>query len=398
MRQASCQSKLRVRIERGIYKRQTRHGETRYEVAYTDSNGKQRWRTVERLQEARDLRADLVSKVNRGERVVPSKVPLQEYVESWLADEQGRLKKTTLDRYRCSLENHVYPRLGRRRLGDITVNDVARLVGGMEKGIRFVERDGTTVQETGKPFAAWTSRGVLVALGRVLGSAERDGLISSNPVRKLERRERPKVQRTTFPDLDKAAIGSLIEHAPQRYKVLIAVSLLTGIRQGEALGLQWQDVDTTTGTISIRRQLDRQANSVSLKTNAARRDIPIPPSLARMLTIHKEEAFARGCAKPGDFVFGSETGGPMHYRNIVRRGLEKAVTAAVLPHLRWHDLRHLAASMLISDGAPASYVANMLGHSTPAITLSIYAHQFAKAEHADRTRERMEEAFAEVLR
>ena len=234
-------------------------------------------------------------------------------------------------------------------------------------------------------------------LGRLLGSAEREGRIASNPVHKLERGERPKVKRTEFPTLDLAAIGKLIAKAPARYRTLIAVSVLTGIRQGEALGLQWGDVDVKSGTIAVQRQLDRQANLVALKTDAARRDVPIPPSLGRMLTAHKAEAFRLRRAKPTDFVFASETGGPMHHRNIVRRRLDKATAAAGLPHLRWHDLRHLAASVLIAEGAPASYVAAVLGHANPAITLAIYAHLFGQAEHAERTRERMEAAFGGLL-
>jgi len=69
-----------------------------------------------------------------------------------------------------------------------------------------------------------------------------------------------------------------------------------------------------------------------------------------------------------------------------------------LPHLRWHDLRHVAASLLIAEGASVGYVARLLGHASPAITLSTYAHAFASAEHDDRMRERMEQAFGEALR
>jgi integrase len=164
----------------------------------------------------------------------------------------------------------------------------------------------------------WTIRGVLVALGRVLGSAEREGRINANPVRRLERTERPKVKRTEFPPLDLDAIGRLIEHSPEPYKVLIALSVLTGLRQGEALGLQWQDVDVKAGTIAVLRQLDRQGKLVALKTHAARREVPIPPSLGRMLTAHKADAFRLGRARPMDLVFTSQTGGPMGYRAIVR--------------------------------------------------------------------------------
>jgi site-specific recombinase XerD len=70
----------------------------------------------------------------------------------------------------------------------------------------------------------------------------------------------------------------------------------------------------------------------------------------------------------------------------------------VLPRLAWHDLRHVAAPALIAEGASVAYVWGVLGHASPAITLSTYAHEFAPAQHADRTRERMEAAFGELLR
>lgn len=87
----------------------------------------------------------------------------------------------------------------------------------------------------------------------------------------------------------------------------------------------------------------------------------------------------------------------MHRRNMVRRGLQKEITATGLPHLSWRDLRHVAASALIAEGASVPYVSRVLGHANPAITLSTYAHEFARAEHADRTRERMEQAFGSIL-
>jgi len=374
-------SPLRERVDRGIYRRKTRHGEIRYEVAYCDSDGRQRWRTVDSLREARQLRADLVSKVARGERVAPSKATFSQFSDEWLEGQKPRLRPKTQELYGSYLRLHVKPRLGRLRLGEVTVDDVARLITEME-------RDG---------YAAWTIRGVLTVLGRVLGAAERRGLTAGNPVRRLERGERPKVQRREFPSLDREAIGRLISSAPEKYRTLIAVSLLTGARQSELLGLRWQDVDVKAGVLRIRRQLDRQGNLVEPKTQAAKREIPIPASLGRLLADEKERAFARGLAKPLDYVFSSERGTPLGHRNIVRRGLEPAIKKAALPHLSWHDLRHVAASALIAEGASVAYVSRVLGHASPAITLSTYAHEFARAEHADRTRDRMEAAFGELL-
>jgi integrase len=268
----------------------------------------------------------------------------------------------------------------------------------MQRGVRVVERDGRLVPDVGKPFSAWTIRGTVAVLGRVLGSAARRGLIPANPVSRLERGERPRIVRRELPSLDREAIGRLIASTPERYRTLVAVSVLTGVRQSEALGLRWQDVDVKIGVIRVRWQLDRQGNLVEPKTNAARREIPIPQSLARMLAEHRLVADPEHSSER-DFVFASETGGPLHHRNIVRRGLEKAVAGAGLPHLRWHDLRHLAASALIaeSDGDVDS-VSRVLGHSSASITQTVYAHEFEKVRRADRMRERMEAAYGTMLR
>jgi integrase len=373
---------LRVRVERGIYKRTTRDGKkTRYEVAFVDSDGRQRWRTVDRLQEARDLRAALVSKVKRGERVTSSRTTFADFADEWLDAQEPRLRPRTFELYGSLLRLHVKPRLGRRRIADVTVDDVARVVAELE-------RDG---------YAGWTIRANLTVLGRVLGAAERRGIIAANPVRRLEKAERPRVERREFPSLDREAVGKLIAATPERYRLIVAVSVMTGLRQGEALGLRWQDVDVRAGTLRVKHQLDRHGNLVEPKTGTAKREVPIPPSLGRVLADQRELAFGVGTAKPTDFVFCSETGGPMHHRNIVRRGLERALATTGLPHLTWHDLRHVAASMLIAEGGSVAYVSRVLGHATPAITLSTYAHEFARHEHADRMRERMEAAYGNLL-
>jgi integrase len=388
----------RTRVERGIFKRTTKAGESRYEVSFYDSDGQPRWRTASTLTEARLLRAELVTRVAAGERLTPSKITLEQFADDWLDQQQPRLRATTHCLYSAYLRQHVYPRLGRRQLSTITVDDIAQLITDMQHGWRYRTQAGRSVRLQGKPYAGWTIRGVLVVLGRVLGHAARRGHIHSNPVQRLEKDERPKASRRELPSLDRAAIGTLIASTPERYRTLIAVSLLTGIRQGEALGLRWQDIDLREGLIRVRHQLDRNGQLVQPKTAAAKRDIPIPASLARMLTTHKQQAFAKGYAKPSDFVFCALTGRPLNHRNIIRRGLEKSLEKGALPHLRWHDLRHLAASALISQGASVAYLSRILGHANPAITLSIYAHQFAQAEHAEQTRQRMEEAFGQLLK
>ena len=397
MRQASQQTKLRVRVERGIFKRSTRDGETRYDVSYLDSDGRQRWRTAVTLTDARRLRAGLVTRVASGERVAPSKVTLEEFAFEWLGQQQVRLRPTTFELYTKYLRQHINPRLGSTKISAITADDVVALIVDMEKGWRYRERDGLLIRIEGKPFSGWTIRGVVAVLGRILGRAVRVGVIASNPVRQLEKEERPVADRRELPSFDRESIGRLIASTPARYRTLVAVSVLTGLRQGEALGLRWQDVDLIAGLLRVRYQLSRGGSLIEPKTAAAKREVPIPPSLARLLAAHKEEAFARGYGEPTDFVFASETGGALNHRNIIRRGLERAIAEGGLPKIRWHDMRHIAASALIAEGASVPYISRCLGHANPAITLSIYAHEFARSEHADRTRERMENAFGQLL-
>src|SRR5262245_16323692 len=115
----------RVRVERGIYKRETRAGRPRYEIAFLDGEGRQRWRTVGSVREARLLRASLVTRVDRGEAVASSRATLREFAQEWLEGQKLHLRPTTNSRYEVNLRLHVLPRLGRLRLTEVCVDDVA---------------------------------------------------------------------------------------------------------------------------------------------------------------------------------------------------------------------------------------------------------------------------------
>jgi integrase len=118
------------------------------------------------------------------------------------------------------------------------------------------------------------------------------------------------------------------------------------------------------------------------------------PALVRRLEEHR--AGSRFTA-PDDFVFASQRGTPLHWRNVARRALQPALKDAGLPHLRWHDLRHTFASLLIAQGANIVYVSRQLGHGSTDITLRCYSHLFDRAEHAERTRLALEHEFGSVV-
>jgi integrase len=136
-------------------------------------------------------------------------------------------------------------------------------------------------------YAGWTIRGILVALSRILGTATRRGLIPANPVRKLERSERPSVTRREMRCLSREEIGKLLAAALPTYRSILATAIFTGLRLSELLALTWADVDFAAGVVRVRKQLARNGERVDPKTAAAVRDVVLMPALAKVLRAHK---------------------------------------------------------------------------------------------------------------
>jgi integrase len=373
----------RVWVKDGIYRRPGAPKGRNYEIGYTDSDGRRRWRMIAGgLRDAEAAREEVRTRMRRGERIAPTRATVAEYAQAWLAT-QGHLRPRTLEKYEGAMRVHILPAIGRVRLSDVHEEHVVFLIDRMRR----------------QGYAPWTIRGVVTPLGRLLGHAARRGVIASNPVLRLERGERPapgrREQRVLAPD----EIERLLASAHPRFRTLLATAAFTGARLGELLGLVWVNVDFEAGFVRVRKQLDRTGNRVDPKTPQALRDVVLMPALARLLREHR---LASPFSSDSDCVFASARGTPLYFRNVERRGLDAAAAAAGLndgdrPKLRLHDLRHTFASMLISSGADVVTVSRQLGHAAPDITLRVYAHLFDQARHAERTRGLLESEFGALL-
>ncbi|MGW3603298.1 site-specific integrase [Micromonospora sp. NPDC005161] len=154
------------------------------------------------------------------------------------------------------------------------------------------------------------------------------------------------------------------------------------LRQVEVLGLRWEDVDLTAGTLRVRGQLQRDPDSgglvfVETKTARSRRTLPLPSTVLAALCHHQQSQAAERLeadrwADPG-LVFATSVGTPIHPRNDYR-SFREIIRPAGLRQVRLHDLRHTAASVLLAQGVPARVVMEILGHSQISVTLNIYAH------------------------
>jgi integrase len=272
----------------------------------------------------------------------------------------------------------VLPRLGTRRLDEIDVDDILGLIADL--------------RDLG--YAEWTIRSVLKPLSGLFAHAQRRDLIAVNPLSKLERSERPRASRREQRILNRDEIARLLESAAPRYRTLLATAVFSGLRQGELLGLRWRDVDLTEEVIHVRRALDRHRRDMPPKTQHGVRDVVLMPGLAQALKRHQHQTRFSG---PNDFVFTTQLGGPLNWANVSPRALKPALKAAGIQPLRWHDLRHTFASLLIAGGANVVFVSRQLGHSSTDITLRVYAHLFDGAEQAHRTRQMLQEMFGSVI-
>lgn len=376
----------------GVYYRETPKGR-RYEISFSDSTGRRRWRTIDGGEkEARAALEEVRGRKRKGERIAPSRATLAEVTETWLREQTGNLRPRTVERYEGALRSHVLPRLGRVRVAELDEDDLSTLIADLRDGRG---PDGEQV----RPLSGWSIRAVLVPLGRVLGYAARRGIIASNPMQRLERGERPAVGRREQRVLSEDEIRRLLDAADPTYRAFIATAVFSGLRLGELLGLTWADVDFEAGEIRVRYQLDRDGGRVPPKTPQAVRAVVLFPALGRMLRDHKA---ASAYSRPADPVFASRAGTPFAYRNVERRGLDASAERAGLngdgrPKLRLHDCRHTFASLLIAEGADVVYVSRQLGHADPSITLKVYSHLFDKHRHADRTRRALEARYANML-
>ena len=302
------------------------------------------------------------------------KVTVGEWLTAWLArhDTEGHISPRTHDRYRGILDRHLIPGLGRLRLQQLRSDHLADLKA------QWLSGDGD-----GQPLAGATIHKHFVVLRQALADAVTAGVILRNPADAVSA---PSVKATTerraltedeITDLLTASLGS-------RYDTPIRFTLAAGVRQGELLGLKWDDVDLDAGAVTIRRTLSYVGGKVTFrtpKTANSRRTIEISGPTVQLLRGHRvkqaEHRLQLGALwQENGLVFPSLIGTPWlarpfyrGYRGVLARSELRDVTT-----VNWHTLRHTAASQWLRHGADVFSVSRRLGHASAAFTMDVYAH------------------------
>lgn len=333
--------------------------------------------------EAKEARAKAMAAIADGAHVDPSRLTVAEFLrDRWLPAMEATGKKgTTLRSYRSLSETHIIPRIGGVRIQALAPDMLNKLYAELLANGRSDGRG---------PLSAASVRRVHGVLSKALSDAEKWQLVVRNVAKAADPPRQPRPGENEMATWTAAELGQfLAETADDDLAPLWHVFAHTGLRRGEALGLRWSDLDLDAGRASIRQALTAVGYDLTFappKTPRSRRSVALDSETVSVLRSHRKrrlEARMRwGAAwhdESGDLVFTKENGEPLHPDYVSKR-FAKLVEASELPRIRLHDLRHTWATLGLQAGVPVRVVADMLGHSTPAFTMSVYQHSIPALE------------------
>lgn len=329
-----------------------------WQVRYRDPNGRMRSRSFRLKTEAGRFARAVETDVDRGDWQDPvlARAVFERYALDWLAS-ASHLKPKTVAGYRSLLRTRILPTFGAMSLGKITPQQVRSWAAALDAGGLSSSRQRQAVQ----------------LLREVLGAAVESGHLRRSPVVGVKVRPTPKREiRVLEPETVDVLARTI--RGPG-YEALVNVMSYGGLRWGEVVALQRADVDPLRSRLRVERSVAEVGGRLyagPTKTYA-RRYARVPRWVSEMLAEHLARSVAPGAEA---LVFTSPEGTTLRHGNFLRRAWMPASAAAGIPEARPHDLRHTCASLLIRRGASVRAVAEQLGHSSPVVTLSIYAHVF----------------------
>ena len=334
---------------------------------------------------------------DRGIDLSPKTVTVAELVDRYLADREALDRSAkTLQEYRGCADRLILPHLGGIVIAKLRPARIAEWIAILLKrgGRPTKDADGALHQ---RPLSAKSVYHAFTLLNGAMRFALRMELIGRNP---CEAATRPSIKRSDAKALTADETTRLLEAARgTRWEAFITLALSTGSRRGELCGLSWDDYDAEAGTLTIRHSLSQTRRGVALKATKTGRTRTLPLSRLANDALRSQRTFqARERLANGHYYQNAD--GAIFADELGRRVTPMAATCtfdrmarkAKISTTRLHDLRHTAATTLLLAGVDVRTVAGVLGHVSPTITLSTYAHLMPEAQRdaVDRLGERLE--------
>jgi integrase len=350
--------------EGGVSRRKDGSWMARYTVQ-TSTGRKRKVLYAKSHEEARRKLTEALANRDKGLTYDSEGLTLGEYLARWLEDSvRGSVKVSTYQSYGSLVRLHVCPALGGTKLATLSPAHLQTLYRAkLDEGL-----------------APKSVKYIHTTLHRALKQAVRWGLVPRNAAAEADP---PRVSTPEMRPLSPTQARTLLQTAKgNRLEALYVLAVTTGMRQGELLGLGWEDADLEAGVVRVRRTLTLAKGGPRLtepKTPKSRRQIRLTSGAVEALELHRERQKAEGAAG-GDgwndwgLAFCTRRGTPIRRDNLHDKHWKPLLRRSGLPDIRFHDLRHTCATLLLTKGVHPKIVSEMLGHSSIAITLDTYSH------------------------
>lgn len=379
-----AQKKRAARGSGTIRQRKDGRWEARFIIGVDPGTGKDIRKSVYAAtqKEVRKKMTEALAALDQGDYREPCKMTLAQWLDIWAAEYLGGVKPFTMRSYTDHIRNHIKPALGAVKLDALNAHTIQGFYNSLGK-----ERDGRP------PLSPKTVRNVHGVLHKALQQAVLLGYIRFNP---SDVCILPRVEKAPIMPLDEVQSKAFLEAIKgHRYEALFTVTLFTGMREGEVMGLMWNCVDFERGTILLDKQLQQEKKKggqyifAPLKNDKARLISPAP-FVMQILKRHRIQQMEQRLRvgplwEDSGLVFTNELGRHLARCTLVK-DFKKVVTQIGAPSVRFHDLRHSYAVAAIRSGDDIKTVQGNLGHATASFTLDIYGHVTDQMKQASAAR------------
>lgn len=362
----------------------------RWEARYVEGTDPGTGRAIRRSiygaseREVRKKLTAITHSLDTGTYNAPRKMTVSNWLNVWLEEYvTPAVKPLTLSSYKNHVNNHIKPAFGAVELQALKAHQIQQLYNSLLKG-----------SKDKKPLSPKSIKNLSAVIHKSLGQAVKLGYIVSNPAAACEL---PRVEKKEIKPLEQGEMTLFLSAIDaERYKNLFTVTLFTGMRQGEVMGLAWSNVDFERGQLTISQQLQKTKEKASFyylastKSGKARTITPAPfvmQTLRSEWVKQAENRLKAGQAweNKDNLVFTDELGKHLVFLTVYKH-FKRIASRIGIPDARFHDLRHTYATAALSNGDDIKTVQTNLGHATASFTLDVYAHssEKMKQESADR--------------
>ena len=330
--------------------------------------------------------AKFVTEVQNGLVIDGKSLKFSEFTEIWKRDYGSKeLAPSTYKRYCRMLETRLLPYFGHFYINKIKPTDIMKFYDLLEKDTQLVRKKGNNGSKTKKPLSGKTILEHHRLLRAMLHKAVYWQLIVANPAERVQPPKARKPKRRSYDDEQTKILLEnleLLSSEDTKYKVAIILTVFTGVRLGELMGLEWQDVDFKNGIISINRSSQYLADMGVFtkvpKTESSIREIAIPEFIVSLLEEYKlwyeeQKSIYSELWTNSDRLFVQADGKPMH-PSTISKWFVKYVGQIGLPVINFHGLRHTNASLLVAQNIDIAVISARLGHAQISTTLDFYVH------------------------